>query len=211
MTGQLPQIGNRQSAIGNVFDQIRQRIDEMRSEGHGHVDPQALARKLAERAKVLRGRAGKSEPPGPQISFLAFCHGPQRYGMPISDIIEVKPLRDYTPVPATPSFIPGVIHWRGAILSLVDLVKLLGIAESGLIDERSCVVVEAAGQRVAILAGEVEDLITAPLADVKSAPELPAGVPSEWVIGVYDENRLLLRVEGIVQDERLIHWRAAGI
>jgi purine-binding chemotaxis protein CheW len=210
MTEQQPQIENRQSEMGSVFDRIRQRIDEMRSEAHGHVDPQALARKLAERAKVLRGRVGKAEPAGPQISFLAFCHGPQRYGIPISDIIEVKPLRDYTPVPATPRFIPGVIHWRGAILSLVDLVQLFGIAESGLIDERSCVVVEAAGQRVAILAGEVEDLITAPLADVKSAPDLPVGVPSEWVIGVYDENRLLLRVEGIVQDERLANWRATG-
>ena len=37
---------------------------------------------------------------------------------------------------------------RGGILALVDLVELFGIAGSGLIDERSCVVVEAAGRRI---------------------------------------------------------------
>jgi chemotaxis signal transduction protein len=102
-----------------------------------------------------------------------------------------------------------VIHWRGAILSLLDLVKLFGVAESGLIDERSCVVVETAGRRIGVLAGEVEDLVTAPLAEVKAAPELPTEVPPEWVLGVYDENRLVLCVEEIVRDERLTNWRVS--
>jgi purine-binding chemotaxis protein CheW len=207
MTEQQRQIANRKSETGNVFDRVRQRIDAMRGADRGQADPEALAGKLAERARVLRGRIGTAEPAGPQISLLTFCHGPQRYGIPISDIIEVQPLRDYTPVPGAPRFIPGVIHWRGAILSLVDLVKLFGIAESGLVDERSCVVVEAAGRRAGILAGEVEDLVTAPLAEVKAAPELPADVPPEWVVGVYDANRLVLCVLQILQDQRLTNWR----
>ena len=184
MPEEQPQIDNRQSEIGD-----------------------ALARKLANRARLLRGRIGAGEPTGPQVSFLAFCHGAQRYGIPISDIVEVQPLSDYTPVPGAPRFIPGVIHWRGTILSLVDLVKLFGIADSGLIDERAYVVVEAAGRRVGILAGDVEELCTAPLDQVKSAPQLPTEVPPEWVVGVYDENRLILRIAQIVQDERLANWR----
>ncbi len=199
MSEQQPQIEN----ADDVFVRLRQRIDEMRGDDRSEVDPEALAKKLADRAKVLRGRIGKGEPAGPQISFLAFCHGPQKYGIPVSDIIEVQPLSDYTPVPRAPPFIAGVIHWRGAIISLVDLVKLFGIVESGLIDERACLIVEAAGRRVGILAGEVEELYTAPLDQVKPAPELPTEVPPEWVIGVFDENRLILRIDQILQDERL--------
>ncbi len=206
MTEQPEQIENPKSKIedtDDIFVRLRQRIDEMHSEDHGKVDPEALAKRLAERAKVLRGRIGKGKPAGPQISFLAFCHGPQRYGIAVSDIIEVQPLSDYTPVPGAPRFIPSVIHWRGAIISLVDLVKLFGIAESGLIDERVCVVVEAAGRRIGILVGEVEELYTAPLDHVKSAPELSTEVLPEWVVGVYDENRLILRVDEILKSERM--------
>ena len=203
MTEQQSQIED----TGDVFDRLRQRIDGMRNDDRGKIDPEALAKKLANRAKVLRGRIGQGEPAGPQISFLAFCHGKQRYGIPLSDIIEVQPLSDYTPVPHAPRFIPGVIHWRGAIISLVDPVKLFGIAESGLLDERACVIVEAAGRRIGILAGKVEELYTASLDQVKAAPELFTEVPPEWVVGVYDQNRLILRIEQMVQDVRLTNWR----
>lgn len=202
MTEEQSQIEN-----ADIWDRLRQRIDEMRNDDRSKVDPEALAKKLAHRAKTLRGRLGASQTAGPQISFLAFSHGAQRYGIPISDIVEVGPLNDYTPVPGAPRFIPGVIHWRGAILSLVDLVKLFGIVESGLMDERTCVIVEAAGRRIGIMTGEVEDLYSAPLDQVKAVPEMPTEVPPEWVVGVYDENRLILRIEQIVQDERLTNWR----
>jgi hypothetical protein len=57
------------------------------------------------------------------------------------------------------------------------------------------------------LAGEVEELDTVPLDQVKAVPELPTEVPPEWVVGVYDENRLILHIEQIVQDEQLTNWR----
>ena len=192
----------------DVWDQLRQRIDQMQRDDRGKVNPQALAKKLADRAKVLRGRIGKGEPAGPQVSFLAFCHGAQRFGVLVSDIVEIQPINDYTPVPGAPPFITGVIHWRGAIISLIDLVKLFGIAESGLIDERACMVLEAGGHRVGILAGDVEDLCSVPLDKAKPAPELPADIAPEWVVGVYDENRLILKIDEILQDERLLAWKA---
>ena len=180
----------------------------MRRDDRSNLSPEALGKKLAERAKVLRGRIGKGAPAGPQLSFLAFRHGSQRYGIAVSDIVVVQTLSDFTPVPGAPPFITGVIHWRGAIISLVDLTKLFGIAQSGLLNERACLIVEAAGRRIGILAGEVEELHTASLDQVKAAPELATAVPPEWVLGVYDANRLILRMEQLVQDERLTNWRA---
>jgi purine-binding chemotaxis protein CheW len=211
MTDEQAQIVNQQPEIEDVFVRLRQRVEEMRCVDASRGAPEALAKRLADRAKMLRGQIGKRETTGPLIAFVAFAHGPQRYGIAVSEVIEVQPLIDYTPVPGTPPFIPGVIHWRGAIISLVDLVRLFGIAEPGLIDENACLIVEAAGRRMGVLAGEVEELYTTPLEKVKSAPELPAEVPPEWVVGVYDENRLILRIEQILQDERLVNWRNTGL
>lgn len=209
MSDRQLQIGNArpQTETADVFVRLSQRIEEMRRKDRGNLDPVALANKLAKRAKVLRGRIGKGEPAGPQISFLAFRHGSQRYGIAISDIVVVQTFSDYTPVPGVPQFITGVIHWRGAIISLVDLTKLFGIPQSGLLNERACLIVEAAGRRVGILAGEVEELHTAPLNQVKSVPELSTDVPPEWLMGVHDENRLILNIVQILQDERLTNWK----
>ena len=191
----------------DVFDRLRQCLKAMRNDDHTHVDPAVLAKKLADRAQVLHGRSQEAKPTGPQMSFLAFCHGAQRYGIPISDVVEVQPLGDYTLVPQTPHFIVGAIHWRGAILSLIDLVKLFGVTDPGLIDERACVIVEAANRRIGILAGEVEELYTVSRKQLKSAPDLPTEVPPDWVAGVVDANRLILRMDQILKDERLTDWR----
>ena len=210
MNERQPQLGSHESRTehtADIFVRLRERIEEMRSGDRGKVDPEALAKKLADRAQALRGQAGTGKSAGPQLSFLAFCHGAQMYGIPVSEIIEVGPLSDYTPVPGAPSFVPGVIHWRGAIISLLDLVKLFGITETGLIDERVCLIVEATGRRLGILASDVEELYTVSLDQVKSAPELSNDVPLDWVIGVYDENRLILKMDAVLQDSRMVEWR----
>ena len=211
MNDQQLQFDDRESqskTSDDVFGELRRRIAEMRSGSVQEVNPESIAEKLAKRAKTLRGRIGKGEPTGPLLSFLAFSHGRQRYGIPIAEIIEVQPFTNYTLVPQTPPFIMGVIHWRGAILALLDLVKLFHVPESGLIDERAYIIVEAAGKRVGFLAGEVEELRTLPLQQMKSIPDLSDDVFPEWVVGVYDENRLILNVDMILQDERVAHWRS---
>jgi purine-binding chemotaxis protein CheW len=201
------QIDNQQAETDDIFLRLRQRIAGMQRADENAAAPEALAERLANRARVLRGRMGSSTSTGPLITFVAFAHGSQRYGIAISEIVAVQPLIDYTPVPGAPPFTPGVIHWRGSIISLVDLVRLFGIGESGLIDERTVLIVDAAGRRVGILAGEVEELYAVPLQQVKAAPELPTRIPAEWVVGVYDENRLILRIDQILQDDRLAAWR----
>ena len=150
-------------------------------------------------------RAGGSNARGSRGAtvFLAFNKGGQRYGIAISEIVEVQPFEQYTPVPGAPPFIPGVIHWRGAIISLLDLGQLAGIRESGLVDVRAFVLVESAGRRLGVLAGEVDELYSVPLEELKSPPELAAHVPPEWIVGVHDENRLVLRMDVILRDPRL--------
>ena len=198
-------------ADAGVWQRLRKQMERIRTAETGRLDPAALAGKLAERARVLRGRIERSEAPGEQLSFLAFNKGGRRYGIAISEIVEVQPFEQYTPVPGAPPFIPGVIHWRGAIISLLDLGQLAGIRESGLVDVRAFVLVESAGRRLGVLAGEVDELYSVPLEELKSPPELAAHVPPEWIVGVHDENRLVLRMDVILRDPRLGAGRRAGL
>ena len=200
------QIENQKSKIGNsLWERLRESMDRLNASLQRGSDPAALALKLANRAKLLRGRlSAKAEQPA--TAFLTFSSGHERFGVLIGDVVEIQALDHYSPVPKTPPFIVGVIPWRGSILTLIDLGRLFGIPESGLADFQVCIIVEAAGRRIAIVAREVEDILGIPTDQVKPAPDLPGQAPAEWVAGVHDGNRLLLCLERMLQDEKFCHF-----
>lgn len=204
------QIDNQKSQFENptVWSRLNHQMEQMNAALSERSTPQALANRLSARAKLLRQRLTTESPGGTMLTFVAFRKGPQRYGIPIDEVVEVQTLEHFSPVPGVPAFIPGVIHWRGAILALLDLSKLFQIQETGLTDLHTCLIVEAAGQRVAIAAGEIEELYSVPETQLKRAPELATDVSRDWVIGVHDENRLILRVIHLLEDPRLVEWKA---
>ena len=191
----------------SVWDNLRARLDELSAVQTRKKDPAALADKLANRARILRRRAGQLAPTGIPLIFLAFHKATERYGIPIDDVLEVITLDQFTSIPRTPPFIPGVVHWRGAILALLDPGIFFGMTETGIADKRACVIVEAANRRIALITGEVDDILTVPRDQLKTAPTLPGELPPEWVLGLHDENRLILKLDLILQDPRLEHWK----
>jgi purine-binding chemotaxis protein CheW len=178
-------------------------MDEMSAAKSGRTDPAALAGKLASRSKMLRQRVEERAKLEARCTFVAFHKGRQRYGIAMDEILEIRILDRFTFVPGSPAFVPGVINWRGAILSLLDLCPLFGLPETGLADAHECLVVEAAGVRVAVLAGQIEDIVSVPADQIRTAPELPGDTPEAWVVGVHDENRLVLSMDQLLRDPRL--------
>jgi purine-binding chemotaxis protein CheW len=191
----------------SVWDQVRASIGRLAQRGEQTIAPDSLARKLEARAKTLRGRAHAEQAAETPWAFLAFNKGAERYGVPLDQVLEVQALEQFSPVPGTPAFLPGVVHWRGSILTLLDLGKLLQVRESGLADLLVCVIVEAAGRRLAVVAREVEDIVSIPRSQVRPAPRLSEHVPPEWILGVHDQNRLLVNMQELLRDSRLTEWK----
>ena len=63
-------------------------------------------------------------------SLLRFMTADEDWAIGYSDIQEVIPVRGITPVPKTPSFVAGIVHKRGTIITVVDLAVLLGKTSS---------------------------------------------------------------------------------
>lgn len=185
----------------DVWVRLRDSVERLDASRERAGDPTALALKLAERAKLLSVR--RSAPPRqPTTPFLTFNSGHERFGVLLREVVEIQALNHYSPVPKTPSYIVGVIPWRGAILTLFDLGRLFGIREAGIADYHVCIVVESAGRRIAIVAREVEDILGIPENEVYAMPDLPGESPAEWVAGVHDGNRLLLCLERMLNDDK---------
>jgi purine-binding chemotaxis protein CheW len=151
----------------------------------------------AARAQQLRHHAGAAEPTSLPLFFLAFTKGRNRYGIPVDCVLEVQALEQYSPIPNAPAAITGVVHWRGAILALLDLSRLFEVAETGISDLHAYVVVEVAGKRLAVAASQVDDILAVPMDRLQTAPALPHKILPEWLIGVHDENQLILQIAEI--------------
>jgi purine-binding chemotaxis protein CheW len=191
----------------SVWDRLHASMERLGAGARSASDPAALANKLANRAKLLRGQVGDAKPAEAPLIFVAFNSGHARYGVLVDDVLEVQALNHFTFVPKTPPFIPGVVHWRGSILPLLDFSHLFGLPETGLADVHIYLVVEAAGRRVGLVAREIEDVYSVPRNCIQTAPQLAGNVPAEWIIGVHDHQRLIVSMAPILQDPRLVEWR----
>jgi purine-binding chemotaxis protein CheW len=199
--------GKARTAESSVWVRLREQMERLDSARPAETDPQGLADRLAARAKQLRQRMERPRAEETRVTFLAFSKQKERYGIPLEEVAAVESLEHFTPVPGVADFIRGVTPWRGSILSLIDLGRLFGRPETGISDLRVCVIVETAGRRLAVVAHEVEEIISVSTSQLPAAPDLPANISPDWIIGVHDENRLILRMHQIVQDDRIAAWR----
>lgn len=189
----------QQDIGGDVWQRLRNQLEQTQTGGQGAEDEKIRAQRLADRAKLFRQRLERPLTDRAQQTFLVFNKQQERYGVPLHEVVAVETLEHLTPAPNTAGFIRGVIPWRGSILSLVDLGRLFGRTETGIADVRACVIVEKAGQRLALVAYEVEAIIGVEDSELVQAPDLPAEIAPEWILGVHDENRLILRVSELMK------------
>lgn len=174
------------------------------------VRSEALAERLQRRARQLRGANVESQSAEESLTVLAFVAGRERYAIPIESVTEVQPLEQFSPVPGAPPFVRGVVQHRGSLLALLEVGRLFGLPEEGLADVQFYAVVQGAGRRVAVAIRELHDIIPIPHSALKDGGALRPDVPTEWVQGVHDDNRVVLRMESLLSDPRLTDWREAS-
>jgi chemotaxis signal transduction protein len=88
---------------------------------------------------------------------VIFVRGPTRYAAPLSALREVRPLRTFCRVPGAAAAVPGLIHYRGEILSVHDLAAFMDPTAAGK-DASWVLVAEHRGERIALLGDEIIDI-----------------------------------------------------
>lgn len=119
--------------VGIDWDAIRARLrrSEAALDATAAVGPDRLAAVYRARAAALADRRGATVGPvyGPRV--LVFELAGERYGLDFGDVAELLPFAGCTPVPGGPPEMLGVIGVRGAIRSVFDLGRLLGLPAGG--------------------------------------------------------------------------------
>jgi purine-binding chemotaxis protein CheW len=158
---------------------------------------------LSERARRLARRDAEA-PAGEVLQILTFALGRERYAIETRFVREVAKLSDFTPVPSTPSFVVGIIGFRGDVLALIDLRRFLGREQVGLSDLSRVIVLGLEHAEVGVLADAVDSLDQLPVASLSDAPDSVARIGREHVRGVTRDALILLDGATLLEDPRLV-------
>jgi purine-binding chemotaxis protein CheW len=164
-----------------------------------------------EKQKILRARAqALAREPEPEeaargaLEVVEFLLADETYGIESWYVREVYPLKEFTPLPCTPSFVLGIINIRGQILSIIDLKKFFDLPEKGLTDLNKVIIVHNETMAFGILADAIFGVRSIRLDDIQ--PSLPTltGIRAAYLKGVTSERLAILDAAKLLADKTLI-------
>jgi purine-binding chemotaxis protein CheW len=132
--------------------------------------------------------------------------GKTLFGVPITHILEIVGGARPQPVPLAPSFVGGLVHYRGDVLTTVSLRHLLGLPPMD--GQQDILVLESAGGCFGLLVDSVGEVLTVSSADHEPNPSILDERRRALFAGAYKLKDSLLVM---LDPERLDPMRLGGM
>ena len=115
--------------------------------------------------------------------LVVFQLAGEAYGVEITTVREIITMQPVTPIPRTPEFVRGIINLRGRVIPVVDLRRLLSLAQGDAGRETRIMVVEVGTRTVGCIVDAVKEVLT--ISDeVIEPPTGAAGPEGEYLKGI---------------------------
>jgi len=170
-----------------------------------------LAPTLAEKQEILKMRAIKlaQEPKNMDgamhhLEVVEFLLADERYGIESSFVSEIHPLNELTPLPCTPPFVLGIINVRGQILSVIDIKKFFDLPEKGLSDLNKVIILHTDKMEFGLLADAILGMRLIPIPEIQQSLPTLTGIRAEYLKGVTKDRLVVLDVENLLSDKKII-------
>ena len=166
---------------------------------------------LRRRARALAKRDAGAAAGGDRVEVLEFRLADERYCVATARVTGVYPLKELAPLPCTPPFVLGIVNVRGRVTPVVDIKKFFGLPEEGLTDLHCIVLVRGQGVELGLLADMVVSVQSMPAASFQSTLPTLTGIHSEYLKGVTAERLVMLDLDRILGDPRImVHEEVEG-
>lgn len=180
---------------------VHARLERARQamESGGELQPEETARILTDRALALAKPLEDGMPLTEMIELLVVSLGGERFGIETVYALEAISLPELIPVPCTPAFVLGVVNYRGRILAVLDLRRILGLSGEGVTEGSKVVSVEAEGMTFGIMVDTVEGTMSVPTHKVAPPPEVLTGLRLALTRGMTEELITILDLDALAQ------------
>ena len=136
-----------------------------------------------------------------EIPLMGVSLGGERYAIELRHVVEVFRVGSLSPLPGAAAPVVAITAWRGELLPILDLRRLLGLTAQGLGDLRFAIVLGDERAPIAVLVDAVDGILSTARERIRPAPEGIA-VHREFVRGVMADARLVLDAERLLEAHR---------
>ena len=130
--------------------------------------------------------------------------GQESYGLDIGSVYEIIRFQACTAVPASPSFVDGVINLRGLIIPVMDMASRFGQSRSETTKSTRIIVAGTNGMRVGLVVDAVTEVLMVSEDAVEPTPEVASGMDSTYIRGIAklgEELVILLNLGALFGDQ----------
>lgn len=188
------------------WDEIHRRLDAAAEAlARGGAPPAEERRSILEaRARVLAREPKRAIAADESMEVVEFRLATEAYAIESKFVREVQPLKSFTPLPAMPSFILGIVNVRGRIVSVVDLKRFFDLPGKGLRERDKLIVIGDDSMEFGILADDVIGARAISRADI--SPPIPtlSEIGSGYVQGIAEARVVIVDAKTILGDEGIV-------
>ncbi len=188
------------------WNQVHRRVAKVRQslERDWTPPPEKIREILKARAKALAKEENDKDGGGSNIEIVEFILASESYGIELSYVSEVYPMRELTPLPGTLPFVLGIINVRGRIVSILDIRKFFDLPEKGLTDFNKVIILQGHNMELGLLTDVLVGVRKIPASELQ--PSLPTltGIREQYLKGVTKERVVVLDAEKLLADKKII-------
>jgi purine-binding chemotaxis protein CheW len=159
---------------------------------------------LKERARLIAQKKDEADQSAEAISLIEFLLFPERYAIESVYVREVLTISEVTEIPGTPSYLLGVINYRGSILSVINLKVLLGLNERGLTEMNKVLLLSNGKMEFGLVADGIFGSSEIHFDQISAAPINVSTVGATFISGVLKNGSILLNGSQLLDSESLI-------
>lgn len=157
---------------------------------------EARARALARRLDDAALRVG--------VEMLSFSLAREQFALPSRYVFAVFPLAELVPLPGATPPVVGLTRWRGDVLTILDLRRLIANVTGALDDLSRVIVIGDAYPHFGILADVVRDMIMIDLAALHRVPDERRG-ETRMLLGITNDATHVIDAPALMARQADVH------
>jgi purine-binding chemotaxis protein CheW len=118
-----------------------------------------------------------------EIKVVSFKIGEEEYALDIMKIDSIIEVKDILKVPQAPSFVKGIMNFRGTIIPVISGRKKFSLSDEGVKSDKA-IVVNLKDKKIAILVDEVKEVLTFSQSDLEEPPQEITSAANRYISAI---------------------------
>jgi purine-binding chemotaxis protein CheW len=128
------------------------------------------------------------------IQLACFSLGDKLFAVDIMRIREILVSQKLSPLPSASDLLEGVINLRGSVIPVMNMRKRFGMPVVDDAPAGKLMIVSLVRQLLALVVDDVLEVISVPVADIKSPIQVASGLGMEYILGICLSNNSVFMI-----------------